>query len=147
MSVLSTRATRIPDLAEQLTELRSLDDIAVTTSTYEPGVPLLKHTGELPGQFSHVAHTIEVTAMVLSLNVAGNNSYTLQIWSDTVADASNDPEILLTIPIKALGQYLMEVDAINIPENHEFIGVRAVLSGTSSPQVNYGAHITGSRVA
>lgn len=145
MSVHASKSNRLPDMAALRAELRPFSAAAVTSSTTETGVPVLK-PGVLVGQ-ADSGFTIEITAHVASVNTAGNNVHKLEIWSDTTDDASDDPETLLSVPVKTVGQLLLEIDALNVPEGHTYLGIRAVLSGSSSPSLDYAAHVTGSRPA
>jgi len=144
MGVNASRATHIPDSAENVAELRAHDAGSITATTTEPGVLIDQFTATLPAQ-GREPFALMIAASVFAINMTGDNSYFLEVWSDTLADGSDDPVTLLRVPIKAVSQVRLEVESISIPEDHEWIGVRAVLSGSSTPSIDYGCNIVGSR--
>lgn len=144
MGVNSSRATRIPDSAENVALLRDNGDGAVTTTTTEPGVAIDQFTATLPGQ-GRDPFAMQIAAQIYALNATGDNAFRLEVWSDEQADGSDDPVTLLSVPIKTIGQFRLEVESTSIPENHAYLGIRAVLSGSSSPSLTYGANIVGAR--
>lgn len=147
MSVSASRVKRHVDAAEPIT-LRPLSSGAVTGTTLEPAISLNRLAGVLPGVDAVVPHGIIAVAInVASLNLS-TNTYSLELLTDSVEAMNADPEVLLSVPLTAVGPFEVGLDTSNVPAGHEWLAARLVVGGTpDAPSIDYAAWLVQSRAA
>lgn len=150
MGVMASRTKYLNDTASAVV-LRNIADGAEApsgSSVYETAISLNELRAaywdnyEIPGGV--IAVQINVTAVTLSTNV-----YTITLRVDDVVAMNNNPVVVATLAVSAVGTYELYVDADKIgliDSDHSGLGkwlqVGVTESGTpASPSITYGAVI------
>lgn len=147
MGVNASRGRHTPDYDASVV-LRDINGAAVTTTTSETGKSLREldaaywHGGEIP----HGVFPVQVD--VKAMNIAGTNAYAISLQVDDVAAMNDTPVEIAKYTIPGPGSYTFYVDSKVIPKldaessgDDKFLGVKATVSGDTTPSISYGAFI------
>ena len=145
MSVNPSRVSTLFDIGDDVELKDDVPGFPRTKTTIEPAVRLVR----LADAFWHDERragdgTVMVSIEVSNVAVAGDNAYRVEIISDDFCSMLT-PRVLASIDIPARSFYRVPIDLRNAERNDPdavWLAVRAIVTGSASPSIAYGARIT-----